>query len=169
MKTIQKRPRWTHTSIGPGDQSEEACPSVTINRCQTEGDPRERAVKVPLHLHRNPRPHGIKSQTLPPQEQSQTLTQRTHDTPRNKQEHIPYTGEFHPSLHSPFIPFISAICQQGLLYRQRYRYKNPLAKKWSPSFFHYITAALGLPLHKHIDTIFWSVKIQSPLVINTLV
>ena len=158
----------THTSIGPGDRSEEARPSVTIDRCQTEGDMRERAVKVPLDLHRNPRPHGINSQMLPPWEGSWTLTQGTHDTPRNEQEHIPHTGEFHPSLNSPFIPFTSVICQQGLLYRWRYRYKNPLAKENS-HLFHYITAALGLPLHKHIEIIFCSVKIQSPLVIDTLV
>ena len=58
------RPRWTHTSIGPSNWSEEVCLSVMINRRQTEDDMRERAVKVPLHLHRNPRPHGINSQTL---------------------------------------------------------------------------------------------------------
>ena len=151
-------PEWTHTSIGPGNQSEEACPSVTIDRRQNEGNTREKAVKTSLHLHRNPGPHRINSQTLSLQEQSQTTTWGTHDAPRNKQPHIPHTGEFHPSLHSPFIPFISMTCWQGLLYRQRYRYKNPLAKI-IPIFFHYITAALGLPLHKPIDIIFWSVKI----------
>ena len=51
---------------------------------------------------------------LPPQGQAQTITQGTHDAPRNEQVHIPHTGEFHPSLHSFFIPFISAIYQQGL-------------------------------------------------------
>ena len=50
-------------------------------------------------LHRNPRPHGTNSQTLPPREQTQTFIQGTHDAPRNEQEHIPHTGEFHPSLH----------------------------------------------------------------------
>ena len=100
MKTIhKKRPRQTHTSIGPSDWSEEAHPSMTIDGHQTGSDTRERAVKVPLHLHRNPGPHGINSQMLPPWEQSRTLTQGTHDAPRNEQEHIPHTGEFHPSLH----------------------------------------------------------------------
>ena len=107
------RPRQTHMSIGPGDRSEEVRPSVTIDRRQIEGNTRERAVKVPLHLHRNPGPHGINSQTLSPQEQSRTLTQGTHNAPRNKQEHIPHPGEFHPSLHSPFIPFISITCHRG--------------------------------------------------------
>ena len=90
---------------------------MTINRRQTGNDMRERAVKVPLHLHRNPGPHGINSQMLSSWEQSWTPTQGTHDAPRNEQEHIPSTGEFPPSLHSPFIPFISTICRQGLLYR----------------------------------------------------
>ena len=90
---------------------------MTINRRQTGNDMRERAIKVPLHLHRNPRPHGINSQMLSWQEQSWTPTQETHNAPRNEQEHIPSTGEFHPSLHPPFIPFISTICRQGLLYR----------------------------------------------------
>ena len=94
----------------------------------------KRAVKVPLHLHRNPGPHGINSQTLSPRDRSQTPTQGTHDAPRNEQQHIPHTGEFHPSLHSPLIPFISVTCWQGLLYRQRYRYKNPLAKE-NPHLF----------------------------------
>ena len=84
----------THMSIGPSDRSEEAHLLMTINRHQTGNDMRERAVKVPLHLHRNPRPHGINSQMLPLQEQAQTFTQGTHDTPRNEQEHIPHTGEF---------------------------------------------------------------------------
>ena len=69
-----------------------------IDRCQTGSDMRERAVKVPLHLHRNPRPHRINSQMLSLWERSQTPTQGTHNAPRNKQEHIPSTGEFHPSL-----------------------------------------------------------------------
>ena len=125
---------------------------------QTGNDMRERAVKVPLHLHRNPGPHGINSQTLPLQEQAQTFIQGTHNAPRNEQEHIPHTGEFHPSLHSPFIPFISMTCWQGLLYRQRYRYKNPLAKKIIPIFFHYITVALGLPLHKHIHRYYFLIR-----------
>ena len=98
-------PKQTHTSIGPGNQSEEACPSMMIDRCQTKGDMREKAVKAPLHLHRNPRPHGINSWTLSLWEQSWTPTQGTHDAPRNEQQHIPHTGEFHPSLHSPFYPF----------------------------------------------------------------
>ena len=110
-------PRQTHTSIGPSNRSEEARPSMMINRCQTGSNMRERAVKVPLHLHRNHGPHRINSQTLSPQERSQTLTQETHNAPRNEQEHIPHTGEFHPSLHSPFIPFISVTCRQGLLCR----------------------------------------------------
>ena len=35
-------PRRTHMSIGPGDQSEEVRPSVTINSRQAEGDTREK-------------------------------------------------------------------------------------------------------------------------------
>ena len=98
-------PKWTHTSIGPGDQSEEVHPSVTIDRRQTKGNTREKAVKASLHSHRNPVPHRINSQTLSPRERSWTPTQGTHDAPRNEQPHIPHTGEFHPSLHSPFYPF----------------------------------------------------------------
>ena len=98
------RPRWTHTSIGPGDWSEEVRLLVMIDRCQTEGNMRERAVKVPLHLHRNPGPHGINSQTLSPWEWSRTLTQGTHDAPRNKQEHTSYRG-VSPFPAFPFYPF----------------------------------------------------------------
>ena len=61
-------PEQTHTRIGPGDQSEEACPSVMINRHQTEGNTRERAVKVSLHLHRNPGLHRTNSQIPSPRE-----------------------------------------------------------------------------------------------------
>ena len=98
-------PRRTHTSIGPSDQSEEVRPSVMIDRRQNEGDMREKAVKTSLHLHRNHRPHGTNSQTLPLWERIQTFIQGTYDTPRNEQQHIPHTGEFHPSLHSLFYPF----------------------------------------------------------------
>ena len=103
MKTIHKRPGQTHTSIGPSDQSEEACPSMMIDRCQTGSNMRERAVKVPLHLHRNPRPHGINSQMLSLREQSRTHTQGTHDAPRNEQEHILAQGSF----TLPCIPLLS--------------------------------------------------------------
>ena len=124
-------PKWTHMSIGPSNQSEEARPSVTIDRRQTKGNTREKAVKASLHLHRNLRPHRINSQTLSLQEWSQTPTQGTHNTPRNEQLHIPHTGEFHPSLHSPFYPFhlrdlsTGAFVQTEVQIQKQTRKNNP--------------------------------------------
>ena len=37
--TMHITPKWTSTSIGPGDQSEEACPSVTTDRHQAVLEP----------------------------------------------------------------------------------------------------------------------------------
>ena len=134
MKTIHKRPRQTHTSIGPSDQSEEVRPSMMIDKCQTGSNMRERAVKVPLHLHRNPGPHRINSQTLSPWEWSWTPTQGTHDAPRNKQEHIPSTGEFHPSLHPPFYPFHLRNLSTGGFVQIEVQILKPTSKRISPSF-----------------------------------
>ena len=47
--------------------------------------------------------------------------------------------------------------------------QKPTRKKRIPIFSIYITATLGLPLHKPIGIIFWSIKILNPLVIDTLV
>ena len=44
----------------------------------------------------------------------QTSAQEAYDAPRNEQVHTLHTGEFHPSLHPFFIPFISTDCRQGL-------------------------------------------------------
>ena len=118
MKTIHKRPGRTHMSIGRSDRSEEVRPSMMIDRCQTGSDMRERAVKVPLHLHRNPGPHGINSQTLSLWEQSWTSTQGTHDAPRNKHEHMPGTGSFTlpciPLFSLPSLQFVDrGVCTDG--------------------------------------------------------
>ena len=143
-------PRQTHTSIGPGNQSEEVRPLVTINRHQAEGDTREKSCKGILTFTQKPR--------TPRNKQSDTVTVGTttnrSTTPLGESNCIyPIQGSFTLPCIPFFIPFISVTCQQGLLYRQRYRYKNTLAKI-IPIFFHYITAALGLPLHKPIDIIF---------------
>ena len=74
----------------------------------------ERAVRYSDTLHRGPGPHITSNWMLPLQEQTQTSTWETHDTPRNKQVHTPHTGGFHPSLHPFSIPFISITCPQGL-------------------------------------------------------
>ena len=49
-----KRPRQTHMSIGPSDRSEEACPSMMINRRQAGNNTREKAAKVPSHFAQEP-------------------------------------------------------------------------------------------------------------------
>ena len=52
--TTHTSPRWTHTIIGPSDQSEEAHPSVTIDRRQTEGNMREKSCKGILTFTQKP-------------------------------------------------------------------------------------------------------------------
>ena len=104
--TTHITPKRTSTSIGLGNQSEEACPSVMIDRHQAEGDTTEK----------NRRDTHIHTQTQDPMEQTAEHCHHgnnhklTHDTPRSKQPHIPHTGEFHSSLHSLLIPFISETC-----------------------------------------------------------
>ena len=61
-------PKQTSMSIGPGDQSEEVCPSVTIDRHQAEGDTRKRIAETHLHPCTDPRSHGTNSRTLSPRE-----------------------------------------------------------------------------------------------------
>ena len=41
-------------SIGPGDRSEEARLLMTIDRCQTGNNMREKAAKVPSHFAQEP-------------------------------------------------------------------------------------------------------------------
>ena len=54
-----------HTSIGPGDQSEEAHPSMTIDRCQAEGDMREKSCKGILTFTQKPQtPWNKQSDTV---------------------------------------------------------------------------------------------------------
>ena len=122
-------------SIDPSDRSEEARPSMTINRHQTRNNTREKAAKVPLHFAQNPRPHGINTQMLPLREQTQTLTQGTHDTPRNEQEHIPHTGEFHPSLH-PFLLSLSSLqpINRGFCTQIEVQIQKHTSTEKSPSF-----------------------------------
>ena len=49
-------------------------------------------------------------------------------------KHIYLTQEFHPSLHTFFLPFISTIYQQGLCTKE-VQIQNPLAKE-NPHLFH---------------------------------
>ena len=164
------RPRhetqWTFTSIGPSDWSEEVCPSMTINRCQTKNNMRK-SCKSTLILY---------TEALDPMEQATKCCYC-----RNKHK-PPYEGpmmllgmskcihliQFHPSLHPFFHPFHLHNLSTGALYKQRHRYKYSLAKE-IPIFFIYITAALGLPFHKPVEIIFRSTKIPNPLVTDTLV
>ena len=83
-----------------------------------------------------PRPHGISSQTLPLREQAWTFTQGTHDAPRNEQEHIPHTGEFHPSLHSFLYIFLSSLqsIDRGFV-QIEVQIQKPTNKK-NPHLFH---------------------------------
>ena len=137
-------PRQTHTSIGPGDQSEEARPSVMIDRCQAESDTREKSCKGILTFTQKPQtPRNKQSDTV-----TAGATMNRSITPLGASNRIySIQGSFTLPCIPFLIPFISVTCRQGLLYRQRYRYKNTLTKI-IPIFLHYITAALGLPLHK---------------------
>ena len=153
--TMHTSPRQTHTSIGPSNQSEETRPSVTIDRHQTEGDTREKSCKGTLTFTQKPQ--------TPQNKQSDTVTMGTITNwlmmlLGTSNSIYLIQGSFTLPCIPLFILFISVTCQQGLLYRQRYRYKNPLAKKIIPIFFHYITVALGLPLHKHIHRYYFLIR-----------
>ena len=53
--TTHITPKRTSTSIGPGDQSEEACPSVTIDRHQAESDTTEKNCRDTLTSTHRPK------------------------------------------------------------------------------------------------------------------
>ena len=53
--TTHTSPRQTHTSIGPGDQSEEARPLVMIDGHQAEGDTRKKSHRGILTFTQRPR------------------------------------------------------------------------------------------------------------------
>ena len=92
------------TGIGPGNWSEEACPSMTIDRCQNENSMENKSCKMFDILHRGPRPHGTSNQMSPPQEQTWTSIWEAYDTLRNEHAHTSHKGGFHPPLH-PFASF----------------------------------------------------------------
>ena len=54
--------------------------------------------------------------------------------PYNKQEHIPSTGEFHPSLHPPFYPFHLCNLSTGAFVPIEVQILKPTSKRKSPSF-----------------------------------
>ena len=127
-------------SIDPGDQSEEVHLSMTINRHQTGNNTRERAVKVPLHFTQKPRTPRNKQPDAATAGTSMDLHTRD---PRHSQEraraHTTHrrVSPFPAFLFSYFFHLLFHLCNlsTGALYKQRYRYRNPLTKK-IPIFFH---------------------------------
>ena len=160
--------QWTFTSIGPGDRSEEARPLMTIIRCQTENNMRE-SCKSTLTLY---------TEALDPTEQATKCChcgnehEPSHKGPTTLLGMSKCIYLIQESFTLPCIPFFYSIhlrsLSTGALYKQRHRYRYSLAKD-IPVFSIYITAALGLPFHKPIGIIFWSIKILNPLVTDMLV
>ena len=60
----------TFTGIGPSDWSEEACLTMTIDRCQNEDSMENKSCKMFNILHRRPGPHGTSNQRSPPWERT---------------------------------------------------------------------------------------------------
>ena len=103
----------TFTGIGPSDQSEEACPSMTIDGCQNKNSMENKSCKMFNILHRRPRPHRTSNQTSPLQEWTQTSVWEAYDALRNEHAHTSHKGGFIlPCI--PFYLFISMICWQEL-------------------------------------------------------
>ena len=128
----------------------------------------ERAVRHSDILHRKPRPHRTSNECYhhgnkhnPPHKRLMTLL--------GTSKHIYLIQE---SFTLPCIPFLPLSFLQSVdrgFVQIEVQIQKPTSKRKSPSFFIYITAALGLPFHKPVETIFWSVKIPNPLVTDTLV
>ena len=103
----------TFMSISPSDWSEEACPSMTIDRHQNENSMENKSCEMFDILHRRPRPHRTSNQTSPPWEWTWTSIQEAYDALRNKHMHTSHKGGF----ILPWIPFhlfISVTCWQEL-------------------------------------------------------
>ena len=123
-------PRQTSTSIGPGNQSEEACPLVMIDRHQAEGNMTEKNRRDGLtSTHRPKIPWNKQYNAV-----TAGITTNRHTTP------------IQGSFTLPCIPFLSfsspRLVDRSFCTYRRYRYKNPLAKD-NPHLF---------PLHhSHIE------------------
>ena len=129
--TTHITPKWTSTSIGPGNQSEEACPSVTIDRHQVEGDTTEKNHRDTLTSTHRPKIPRNKLQNAV----TAGITTNRHTTHLEASNCIyPIQGGF----TLPCIPFSSLssprLVDRGFCIYRRYRYKNPLAKD-NPHFF----------------------------------
>ena len=132
LKQIRNNPIMTHItpkrtsmSIGPSDQSEEACPLVTIDRHQAEGDTMEKNCRDTLtSMHRPKIPQNKQQNAV-----TMGITMNQHTT------HLEASNRIHPvqgSFTLPCIPFSSLssprLVDRGFCIYRRYRYKNPLAK-----------------------------------------
>ena len=135
-KKPQTRPRhvtqWTFMSISPSDWSEEARPLMTINRHQTENNMREKAVKVLLHFTQKPWTPRTSNWMLPLQEWAWTYKEPMTLLGTSKCIYL-IQGSFTFPCIPFFIPFISAICQQGFVQIEA-QIQKPTSKRKSPSF-----------------------------------
>ena len=127
-QTIHSRrihaPKRSPTSIGPGDQSEEAYLPVTTDRHQSRGDTTNESRRRRTAYTHRPRATRNKQQNAVTAGQTRTDAQYAQTTVT---AYTPYRGGFHPSLHSILVLlFLSSprSCRQGLMYT-RYRYKVP--------------------------------------------
>ena len=93
-------PKRTPMSIGPGDQSEEACLSVTTDRHQSEGDITKENRRDRIAYTHRPRATRNKQQNAVTAGQPRTDARYT-QMPATA--YTPYRGGFHPSLHSILI------------------------------------------------------------------
>ena len=98
--TTHITPKRTSTSIGPGDQSEEACRSVMIDRHQVEGDTTEKNHRDTLTSTHRPKISQNKQQNTV----TAGITTNQHTTHLEVSNHIyPVQGSF----TLPCIPFSS--------------------------------------------------------------
>ena len=100
-ETIHSRriyaPRRSPTSIGPGDQSEEACLPVTTDRHQNRGDITNESRRDRATYTHRPRATWNKQQNAVTAGQPRTDARYTQ---MPVTAYTPYRGGFHPSLHS---------------------------------------------------------------------